>query len=261
MKNFLASIVIVAGLCILFVPFAGSNQADDTTIRILGFTPGVTPFVGKVNLSATNTAVLKEIEFKITPKPGSFARALSGTYANYYLVDRGFENQQTGEITLPVYGLYAGRANILTLTYRFMDGSSKQANFSATTATFNDQGCGYNNPTRLFPRSNSTDLSYDYIFDRSACGDFSPVILDTDGNLRWVSTLTTQSALFASSTFFDNAVFVTQGPRLYRIELDDGTFSLLQDYSSLSVINLHHNIDPGKKGVRLSPILRTGLNR
>ena len=136
MKKLFASIMIVTGLVLLVVPFAGSNQADDTTIGIIGYTPGVTPFVGKLNLMASNTTVLKEIQFTINPKPGSFARPLSGTYANYYLVDRGFENQQTGAITLPVYGLYAGRANILTLTYRFNDGSSKQANFTATTATF-----------------------------------------------------------------------------------------------------------------------------
>jgi hypothetical protein len=253
MKKLFASIMIGTGLVLLFVPFAGSNQADDTTIRILGYTPGVTPFVGKLNLIASNTTVLKEIQFTITPKPGSFARPLSGTYANYYLVDRGFENPQTGAINLPVYGLYAGRANALTLTYRFMDGSSKQANFTAMTATFNDEGCGYNNPTRLFPRANSTALSYDYFFDRSACGDFSPVILDTDGNLRWVSTIPTQSALFASSTFFDNAIFVTQGPRLYRIELDDGSSSLLADYSGMDVVNLHHNIDPGKTGLLIEP--------
>jgi arylsulfate sulfotransferase len=253
MKKLFASIMIVAGLVLLFVPFAGSNQADDTTIRIIGYTPGVTPFVGKINLIASNTTVLKEIQFTITPKPGSFARPLSGTYANYYLVDRNFENQQTGQIALPVYGLYAGRANTLTLTYRFTDGSSKQANFTATTASFNDQGCGYNNPTRLFPRSNSTALSYDYIFDRSACGDYSPVILDTDGNLRWVSTIPTQSALFASSTFFDNGIFVTQGPRLYRIELDDGSSQLLADYSGMDVVNLHHNIDPGKTGLLIEP--------
>ncbi len=249
--------MIVTGLVLLFIPFAGSNQADDTTIRIIGYTPGVTPFVGKLNLIASNTTVLKEIQFTIAPKPGSFARPLSGTYANYYLVDRGFENQQTGEIALPVYGLYAGRANTLTLTYRFTDGSSRQANFVATTASFNDQGCGYNNPTRLFPRRNSTALSYDYFFDSSACGDFSPVILDTDGNLRWVSTIPTQSALFASSTFFDNAVFVTQGPRLYRIELDDGSSHLLADYSGMDVINLHHNIDHGKTGLLIEPDTQT----
>ena len=64
---------------------------------------------------------------------------------------------------LPVYGLYAGRANTVTLTYRFKDGSSKQANTTITTATFDDQ-CGYNNATLLQPRTDSTDLSYDYIF-------------------------------------------------------------------------------------------------
>src|SRR6266480_1700593 len=180
MKKLFASIMIGTGLVLLFVPFAGSNQADDTTIRILGYTPGVTPFVGKLNLIASNTTVLKEIQFTITPKPGSFARPLSGTYANYYLVDRGFENQQTGEIALPVYGLYAGRANSVTLTYRFTDGSSKQAHTTITTAAYVDQ-CGYNNATLLQPRTDSTDLSYDYIFiSNGGCGNNSPVIIDTD---------------------------------------------------------------------------------
>jgi arylsulfate sulfotransferase len=153
---------------------------------------------------------------------------------------------------LPVYGLYAGRANTVRLTYRFLDGSSKQAVTSITTATFDDQGCGYNNPTKLLPRTNSTKLSYDYIFDRSACGDFSPVILDSDGALRWVSPLATESALFASSTFFDNAVYLTQGSQLFRVELD-GAVGLLADYRDIGVINLHHNIDTGKTGLLIEP--------
>jgi arylsulfate sulfotransferase len=253
MKNLFASITIATGLFIFIVSFAWSNQADDTTIRINGFTPGVTPFLSKLSLTASNTAVLKSIQFTITPKPGSVTRPLSGTYANYYLMDRGFENPQTGEINLPVYGLYAGYNNTVTLTYQFMDGSSKQANFRITTATFNDQGCGYNNPTRFVPRTNSTHLSYDYIFDSSACGTFSPVILDSDGALRWVSTLPTMSALFAASTFFDNAIYATQGSHLFRIELDDGSVSVLADYSNLGVVHLHHNIDRGKTGLLIEP--------
>jgi hypothetical protein len=252
MKNLLASITIAAGLFLLIVPFATSNQADDTTITINGHTPGVTPFISKLSLTASNTAVLKSIQFTITPTPGSVTRPLSGTYANYYLVDRGFENPQTGQITLPVYGLYAGHNNTVTLTYRFMDGSSRQANTTIAAATFNDQGCGYNNPTRLQPRTSSTHLSYDYVFDRSACGDFSPVILDSDGALRWVSPLPTRSALFASSTFFDNAVYLTQTSQLFRVELD-GAVELLADYSNIGVVNLHHNIDPGKTGLFIEP--------
>ena len=148
MKILFASISIVIGLFIAFAPFAGSNQAGDTTIRINGYTPGATPFIGKLNLIASNTTMVKEIRFKITPKPGSVTRPLSGTYSNDYLVDRGFENPQTGEIVLPVYGLYDGYANVVRLTYRFLDGSSKQANITMTTATFNDP-CGYDHPTYL----------------------------------------------------------------------------------------------------------------
>jgi hypothetical protein len=244
------SLIIVGAVCMILSHIAGANQADDTTITITGHTAGVTPFISKLTLEVSNTTVLKSIQFTITPKPGSVTRPLSGTYANDYLVGRGFEHPP--EVILPLYGLYAGRANTVTLTYRFLDGSSKQAQTTVTTATFDDQGCGYNNPTRLIPRTNNTHLSYDYIFDRSACGDFSPVILDSDGALRWVSPLPTASALFASSTFFDNAVYLTQGSQLFRVELD-GAVELLADYNNVGVVNLHHNIDNGKTGLLIEP--------
>ena len=241
--------IIGVGLCI-FSHLAGASQADDTTITITGKTPGVTPFISKVTLQVSNTTVLKSIQFAIDPKPGSVTRALSGTYGNEYLVSREFEHPP--EIILPVYGLYAGYTNIVRLIYRFLDGSSKQAVTAITTATFDDQGCGYNNPTRLQPRTNSTHLSYDYIFDRSSCGTFSPVILDSDGALRWVSTLPKPSAMFAASTFFDNATYVTQRGQLFRVELD-GEVSLLADYSNIGAVHFHHNIDRGKTGVLLEP--------
>src|SRR6266404_3296422 len=250
MKKLFASITIVTGLFLLFVPFAGSNQAGDTTIRINGHTPGVTPFISNLSLTASNTTVLKSIQFTIAPKPGSVTRPLSGTYANYYLVNRGFENPQTGEITLPVYGLYAGRANTVTLTYRFKDGSSKQAHTTITTATYVDQ-CGYNNATLLQPRSDSTDLSYDYIFiSNGGCDGNSPVIIDTDNAVRWVSPTSILNALNAASLFINNAVYETQGATLRRVDLD-GTITWLGDYSSQGVENFHHNIDPGKTGALL----------
>ena len=245
MKNLFASVTVATGLFILFIPFAGSNQADDTTIRINGHTPGATPFISKVSLTASNTAVLKEIQFKINPKPGSFSRPLSATYANNYLVDRGFENLQTGEIMLPVYGLYAGRANTVTLTYRFNDGSSKQAHTTIRTATFDDP-CGYDNPTFLQHRT-STTLSYDYFLAKGGCSHFSPAIIDTDGALRWVGT-----SGFANTpaTFFDNAVYLPHAAQLFRIELD-GSYTQIGDYRSIGVSFFHHNIDRGKVGIIL----------
>src|SRR5258705_9476045 len=248
------SLIVVGTVFMVVSHLAGASYADDTTIRITGFTAGVTPFNGRLALDVSNTSVLKSIQFTIDPKPGSVTRPLSGTYSNNYLVSRGFENPHTGDVLLPVYGLYAGRANIVRLTYLFVDGSSKQNQTTIRTATFNDEGCGYNNPTRLQPRTNSTQLSYDYIFDRSACGDFSPVILDSDGALRWVSPLSTMGALNAASTFFDNAVYVTQGAQLWRIEFD-GTALVFADYSNsnIGVEYFYHNIDPGKTGLFLEP--------
>jgi arylsulfate sulfotransferase len=247
-------LIAASVIFIIFSHVAGASQADDTTITIAGDTAGTTPFISKLTLDVSNTTVLKSIEFAIDPKPGSVTRPLSGTYSNQYLVGRGFEHPP--EIILPVYGLYAGYQNIVRLTYRFLDGSSKQAVTAVRTDTFDDQGCGYNNPTRLQHRTNSTQLSYDYIFDRSGCGDFSPVILDSDGALRWVSPLTTVGALNAASTFFDNAVYVTQGAQLWRIELD-GTALVVADYSNIGAVNFHHNIDSGKTGLLLEPDTRS----
>ena len=190
------SLIAVGAVFMVLTHLAGANQADDTTITITGQTAGATPFISKLTLEVSNTTVLKSIQFAIDPKPGSVTRPLSGTYSNHYLVGRGFEHPP--EIILPVYGLYAGYTNIVRLTYRFMDGSSKQAVTSITTATFDDQGCGYNNPTRLQPRTNSTRLELRLrLVDRSSCGTFSPVILDSDGALRWVSTLFSRALVFA----------------------------------------------------------------
>jgi len=244
------SIIIIGAVFMVLTHLARATQADDTTITITGHTAGATPFISKLTLDVSNTTVLKSIQFAIDPKPGSVTRPLSGTYSNQYLVSRGFEHPP--EINLPVWGLYAGYSNIVRLTYRFLDGSSKQGVTSITTATFDDQGCGYNTPTKLQPRTNSTQLSYDYFFDRSACGDYSPIILDSDGALRWVSPLPTLNALFAASTFADNGVYVTQTSQLVRIELD-GTVLVVADYSGMGAVHFHHNIDTGKTGLLLEP--------
>jgi arylsulfate sulfotransferase len=249
------SLIVAGAVIMVFTHLACANQADDTTITITGQTAGVTPFISKVTLAVSNTSVLKSIQFMITPKPGSVTRPLSGTYANSYLVDRGFENQQTGEIVLPVYGLYDGYNNTVKLTYRFMDGSSKQANITIPAATFNDP-CGYKNPTILQRRISTRDLSYDYIMVKGGCSDFAPGIIDTDGALRWVGT---GGISAGSAIFFDNAAYLGHGRKLSRIDLD-GTVTELADYSDLGIINFHHNIDRGKVGIVLDADTTTYYN-
>ena len=100
------SLIIIGFVFMVLTHLAGASQADDTKITISGHTAGGTPFISKLTLEVSNTTVLKSIQFTIDPKPGSVTRPLSGTYANDYLVSRGFEHPP--EIILPVYGLYAG---------------------------------------------------------------------------------------------------------------------------------------------------------
>ncbi len=248
--------LIVAVVFTVLTPLAGATQGDDTAITITGHAAGVTPFISNVTLEVSDTTVLKSIQFAISPKPGSVTRPLSGTYSNDYLVSRGFEQPPTQTVTVPVYGLYAGYANSVTLTYRFLDGSSKQALTSITTATFDDAGCGYDSPTELQPRTNSTQLSYDYVMVKGGCNTFSPAIIDTDGALRWVGTAGVGGG---SATFFDNAVYSAHGHQLFRIELD-GAVTLLGDYSALGIVNFNHNIDRGKVGVILEADTTTYFN-
>ena len=238
------SIIIVGVVFMVLTHLAGANQADDTTIRITGQMAGATPFISKLTLEVSNTTVLKSIQFTIDPKPGSVTRPLSGTYSNNYLVSRAYVHPP--EIILPVYGLYDGYTNIVRLTYRFLDGSSKRAITSVTTATFDDP-CGYKNPTILKPRTNNTDLSYDYMMVKGSCSHFAPGIIDTDGALRWVGTA---GISVASAIFFDNAVYLGHGHQLSRIDLD-GTVTLVGDYSRRGVVFFNHNIDRGKVGIIL----------
>ena len=71
-------------------------------------------------------------------------------------------------------------------------------------------------PTYLQHR-NSASLSYDYIMVKGRCSNFSPAIIDTDGALRWVGTGGQASFV---TTFFDNAVYLADGARLYRNDFD-----------------------------------------
>jgi arylsulfate sulfotransferase len=227
-----------------------ATQADDTTITITGQNAGPTPFISQLTLTASDTSVIKSIQFTITPKPGSVTRPLSGTYSLDYMISRGYLVPPSTDFFLPVYGLYDDYANGITLTYNFLDGSSKTDSTTVTTTAFDDQGCGYKSPTVLQARTDSTNLSYDYIFVRSGCGDFSPVILDTDGALRWVSPMGIPNALTAASLFFNGAAYVTSGATFSRVDLD-GTITALGDYGTDGVLNFHHNIDPGKTGLLL----------
>jgi len=66
--------LVIAAVFIFLSPFALATQADDTTITIDAQTPGATPFIDQLTLTASETSVIKSIKFLIAPKPGSNTR-------------------------------------------------------------------------------------------------------------------------------------------------------------------------------------------
>ena len=237
--------LLVSSLVLLTCRIAIATQADDTVITIDSQTPGATPFLSQLTLTASDTSVIKSVQFAIMPKVDAVARPLSGTYSTDYLVERGYLNSETGQIFLPVYGLYANYANTVTLTYRFKDGSLSEDSTNIATSSFADP-CGYDPPT-ILAQSNATHLSYDYIMFKNDCSFFAPAVIDTDGALRWVGTANVNGV---TAAFFDNAVYQVQETILYRIDLD-GTVTQLHDYADDGITLLHHNIDRGKVGLLL----------
>ena len=234
--------MMVASILMVTLQSASATQADDTNIVAVGRV-AVNPFIRHLKFSVNPIANLKSVQFTVQPKPGSVTRPISATYSSQYLSGRGYLDA-AGNLKIPVFGLYDGFTNTVTLTYVFRDNSSKKSLFSLTTGQFHSD-CNYDRRTVVLPRTRSTSLSYDFMLLKDSCSNFSPALMDTDGALRWVGTAGVSNV---ASAFFDNAIYIGSGPQLLRIELD-GTVNIVADYRSIGVTDFHHNIDPGKFGL------------
>ncbi len=241
------SIFLLATLALATLsPLAQADQAAETTINITGQTAGATPFISKVYLSVSNLSVVDSVYFAVRPKPGSVTRAISASYLKTYLDGRGYIDAVNGQVTVPVFGLYDGYINNVNVICFFADGSSKTLSTLVSTAPFDD-ACDFNTPVVRQARTATTALSYDFVLAASSCSQYSPVILDTDGAVRWVGTAGVRQY---QTAFFNNGIYLADGTRLLRMELD-GTVRVVADYASAGVIGFHHNIDRGKKGLIL----------
>ena len=241
-----------AAVLVLALHSASGTQADDTRISPVG-RKAINPFIRHLQFKVTPINNLKSVQFTVQPKPGSVTRPISATYSNSYLSQRGYLDA-AGNLTIPVFGLYDGFTNSVTLNYVFQDNSSTQSQFSLFSQAFRDP-CGYKQATVVRARVASMSLSYDFMLLKDACSHFSPAVMDTDGALRWVGTTGASSY---TTAFFDNAIYIASGTQLLRNELD-GTVTLARDFSGIGVVDFHHNIDPGKSGLLLEVDTNTDI--
>ena len=221
------------------------SGAQGAVVTINGQTNGPTPFIKRLNLTVSPAAALDRIDFKIYPKPGSETRPVYVRYSAAHLQSLGLYNPSTGVITVSVFGLYADYNNRVALVSTFVDQTSQRDDIAVQAPVWNDPSNLYKTPAIAKPRTPNTTLSYDFVLARNTTGNMTPVILDTDGEVRWVGTANTSSQ---SAIFFNGAIYVYSGTTILRMRFD-GTVSAVVDLASQGVTGYHHNFDYGKTGI------------
>ncbi|MBX3606822.1 MAG: aryl-sulfate sulfotransferase [Piscinibacter sp.] len=218
--------------------------ASSSDVAIAGDQQGVSPFISFVQLRGESLAKVAAVRYTIQPKVGAVSKPVDVQYTIDALRRRGFAAPTGGVVTLPVFGLYAGYTNKVAVILQFEDKSRQTLQVDVLTSAFTDPNGIYDQPTILKARAEGSTLGFDFFFIKSGLG--TPVVIDTDGEVRWVGVGPSNSL---SSAFHDNAFVVGEqgSTKLYRLELD-GSVSI-SFLISPTYTNFHHNIDPGKNGL------------
>ena len=229
----------------------GSQDYADRDSVILG-TPvaGATPFIGSVAVSGAQISHLRRVDFQIDAKPSATARPVRVSFSLDYLKKRGDYVDGANQLTLPLFGLYAGTSNQVHVHLMFTDGSERSVSLTVATAAYVDPNAIYDRPVILTQRSAQQALGFDYFFMKSAYGP--PVIVDSDGEIRWAQSGTSPSA----TSILRNNGFDTfgTGVKLSRLELDGTTSTIAQVQSaSGNYTSFQHDIDRGKVGMLAMP--------
>ncbi len=194
-----------------------------------------------MHLVGHDLELVRSISYSVEPKPGSASKPVRVTYSMEALDSRG--RVMSGEVLLPVFGLYAGYPNTVSIDLGFDDGSSQPIAHTLTTAAYTDPNGVYDVPEIVKKRAVGSALDFDFFAMKSGLG--TPVIVDTDGAIRWVGTIPRSHII---SVFTDNG-FVAgsqSSGKIWRAELD-GTETSWPSAPSIYT-RFHHNIDVGKAG-------------
>jgi arylsulfate sulfotransferase len=225
-----------------------SSQASSSSAQVTGSQPGVTPFISFVELIGTGTLNVAAAEFTIESKSGSVSKPVHVRYAINALERQGYVVRLAGPgqwlIRLPVFGLYAGYANQVLVQLDFQDGSVADLSTGIATAAYQDPSGIYDHPTIFKQRAAGTVLGFDFFVIKSGLG--SPVVIDTDGEIRWVGAGISN----AEATVVEGDGFVigdASVATLYQLGLD----GLLRQRTLPASLyaQFHHNIDHGKQGL------------
>jgi len=205
---------------------------------------GVTPFISFAELRGKALGGVTTVTYRIDPRPGTSSRPVSVQRTVDALRRRGFADGNANAITLPVFGLYADFSNHVSIDLTFSDASTQSLSVDIAAPAYVDPNGVYDHMTILKSRGAGDSLGFDFFAMKSGLG--SPVVVDSDGYVRWVGSF----ASSATTSTFESLGFLVgdaASTSLHRLELD-GSSSEMQ-VSSPVYTKFHHNIDPGKVGL------------
>lgn len=222
----------------------GRTQAELARIGELRHAPGTTVFIAHLGFELRNYADLASVSYSIAPRPGTHAKPLSVSFDKSWLDRRGAWQAGSGRLDLPVFGLYAGHVNELALSARFRDGSRHDFRATIATQAYAGPARVYTAPDIRVARSPERVPGADFVLIKN--GLTSPVVIDTDGHLRWTGAPLgdSLSTMFAGDSFYIGS----QSDRvLYRMGLD-GAYTAVP-VGTTRYTNFHHELAPGKTGM------------
>lgn len=213
--------------------------------------PGPSPFISLVHLSGFNLSGLTRVQYTIAPKPGSVSKPVHVDYSAAALEARGYLSG--GTLAVPVYGLYAGYDNQVSMELTRQAGDSTPLEVDIQTGPYADPTGIYSNPTILTHRAPGSTLGFDFIYVKSGLG--SPVILDTDAEIRWAApgvSVSTSSALVGDAFIVGN----WSAPNVTRLRLDGTTMEAALPPDGY--VDFSHDIIRGKHGLLAEVDLSSG---
>jgi hypothetical protein len=225
-------------------PGAAPRLAESISFSVVGDANGPTPFNKKLMLGVSDYAAINSVSYTVAPKPGTASKPVSVTYPKAYLDRRGYYSSDQKQLVLPVFGLYAGYRNTILLTTGFHDGSSRVDSVAMDTQAFEDPRGVFTAVDIKKQRAANDSLNFDYVLIKNLTTP--PIIIDTDGNVRWIGTIPDASY---STTYVDNG-FVVGSPGnsdVFRLELD-GTYTITK-LSDSTYTDFHHELTVGKAGL------------
>lgn len=236
-------------LCLLFAACSKSDdepksQAEAARPGVVGQAAGTTPFVATITLSLEDFSHLTSVAYSIAPKPGTHSRPMAATYTRAWLERTGAWRPADKHLVFPVFGLYAGYANQVTVTAAFEDKSSDEEKLTVASAVYAGPAALFNTPEVRTPRSAGVAPGFDYMLIKN--GISAATVLDTDGNLRWISDsiLPSASVHFSGDAFYIGSATT---PELYRFDFTGSYTTVLLSASRYT--NFHHDLTRGKQGL------------